>query len=76
MWKKLLRPLTYAAAAACGVCSFVFPVASPILIPAATALAGWATVHPSDAATPEALTELAKQAATIALQEAAKQRSK
>jgi hypothetical protein len=65
---KWLRTLTYVAAGVCGVCAFIFPVAAPFLVPAATGLTGWASIHPSDAATPEALADLAQKAAVIALE--------
>jgi hypothetical protein len=43
------RIVTYGFAAACGALGLIFPVASPVLFPLATAIGGWATTHPADA---------------------------
>ncbi len=64
--RRWLRPLTYAAAAACGLAAIFFPAGREVLILAASTLAAWATRHPADAATPEALSELGQQAADLA----------
>jgi hypothetical protein len=44
-WQRLL---TFVAAAGAGVGAVLLPTAAPVLVPLATALAGWATKHPAD----------------------------
>jgi hypothetical protein len=70
--KNWLRPLTYVLAALCGVGAVIFPAAASVLIPVATGLAGWATTHPTDAATAASLADLAKAAAEGAVSAAKK----
>jgi Na+/H+ antiporter NhaA len=65
--RNWLRLLTYALAALCGIGAVVFPAASSVLVPVATGLAGWATIHPTDVATAAGLADLAKTAAEVAV---------